>query len=166
MYILNLMELIFKVQTILHSKEFIFIFIGSPFSCNVFSSDFTFENYEYAAINTRTSFLIKPKQNSLFNPNIHVDILTPSSNHLVGKIEEKSTNIYVIRFVPNEIGDHEIRFYSDQEEQVLITKFISQVYDASQIRVSDLPVGVAHRPYKFTSKFYLKTKLVLILFCV
>ncbi|CAF5064725.1 unnamed protein product, partial [Rotaria sp. Silwood1] len=34
---------------------------GSPFQCNVFSNEFIFENYEYPAINKRTSFLIKSK---------------------------------------------------------------------------------------------------------
>ncbi|CAF1246383.1 unnamed protein product [Rotaria sordida] len=123
---------------------------GSPFTCNVFSSDFTFENYEYAPINKRTLFLIKPKLNSMFNPNIYVDIIAPSGNCIEGKIEEKSFNIYAIRFIPNEIGDHQIIFYNDKEKQLTITKYICQVYDVTKIHISDLPPAVSHRLYKFT----------------
>ncbi len=103
-------------------------------------------------MNKRTSFIIKPKLDSIFNPNILVDIITPSGKRIEGKIEEKSTNIYVLRFLPNEIGDHRIIFYNDKEKKSILTKFISQVYDAKKIRVSDLPSAVPHRLYKFTSK--------------
>lgn len=87
----------------------------------------------------------------MFNPNIHVDIIAPSGHHAEGKIEEKALNTYGIRFLPNEIGDHQIVFYSDKEKKVILTKFICQVYDASKIRISDLPSGIAHQIYKFTS---------------
>jgi hypothetical protein len=78
--------------------------------------------------------------------------MTPSGKRIEGKIEEKSTNIYVIRFLPTEIGDHRIIFYNDKEKKFIVTKFICQVYDATKIRVSDLPSAVPHRLYKFTSK--------------
>jgi hypothetical protein len=128
------------------------LFIGSPFACHVYSSDFTFENYEYASINKRTSFIIKPKIDSIFNPNILVDIITPSGKRIEGKIEEKSLNIYILHFLPNEIGDHRILFYNDKDKKSIIAKFISQIYDATKIQVSDLPSAVPHRLCKFTSK--------------
>jgi hypothetical protein len=103
-------------------------------------------------INKKTSFLIKPKLNVRLNTNIHVDIITPSGNRRKGTIEKLVFDSYAIRFIPNEIGDHEIRFYKDEEKKFIMTKFICQVYDASKISVSDLPSAVAHRPYKFTSK--------------
>ncbi|CAF1661453.1 unnamed protein product, partial [Adineta ricciae] len=87
---------------------------GSPFICNVFSSELTFENYEYASINKRTSLVIKPKTHSMFNPNIHVEIVTPAGKKLKSKIEKLSPKLYTIAFVPTEIGDHEIRFYHDE----------------------------------------------------
>jgi hypothetical protein len=93
--------------------------------------------------------------NTIFNPNIHVDIITPSNNRIEGKIEEKSENIYAIRFIPNEIGDHRIIFYNDKDKKLIITKFISQIYDATKIRLSDLPPAIPHRLYKFTSKVIL-----------
>ncbi|CAF1615421.1 unnamed protein product, partial [Adineta ricciae] len=123
---------------------------GSPFTCNVFSSDFIFENYEYAPINKRTAFVLKPKANSVLNPNLYINVISPSGHECEGKIEEKSPNLYTVRFIPNEIGDHQIIFYSDKDKKFLITKFISQVFDASKIRISDLPPAVPHRPYKFT----------------
>jgi hypothetical protein len=55
-------------------------------------------------------------------------------------------NCYKIDFLPNEIGDHEIRFSDDE------TKFICQVYDTSKITISDLPSAVLHQLYKFTGK--------------
>jgi hypothetical protein len=131
---------------------FVFYEIGSPFVCNVYSSEFTFENYEYASINKRTSFLIKPKLSSILNSNIHIDIITPSGKQIKGKIEKISINSYSIDFIPKEIGDHEIRFYNDEEKKQIITKFICQVYDINKIYVSDLPVAVTHQRYKFTSK--------------
>ncbi len=149
------MELIFPVKTKRNFTSFWKIFfykIGSPFVCNVYSSEFIFENYEYVPIHKRTSFSIKPKLNSVFNPNLHVDIITPSGKQIKGKIEKISINLYTIDFIPNEIGDHEIRFYNDEEKKLIMTKFICQVYDINQIRVSDLPIAVAHRLYKFTSK--------------
>jgi len=79
-----------------------------------------------------------------------VDIITPSGRQIKGKI---SVNPYTIDFLPNEIGDHEIRFYGDEEKKFLLTKFICQVYDISKIRISDLPFAIAHRPYKFTSNY-------------
>ncbi|CAM4895437.1 unnamed protein product [Rotaria socialis] len=123
---------------------------GSPFTCNVLSSDFTFENYEYAPINKRSLLLIKPKSNSKFNPNLHIDIVSPSGNCIQGKIEEKSANIYAIQYTPNEIGDHHIMFYTDNDKKCMITKFICQVYDATKIRISDLPAAIPHQLYKFT----------------
>ncbi len=122
--------------------------LGSPFVCNVYSSEFTFENYEYAPIHKPTSFSIRPRLNSTLNPNINVDIITPSGRQIKGKI---SVNTSTIDFLPNEIGDHEIRFYNDEEKKLLLTKFICQVYDISKIRVSDLPFAIAHRPCKLTS---------------
>lgn len=118
----------------------------------MYSTDFTFENYEYAPIGQRTAFAIKPKSNSLFNVNLPVDIFSPSGQRMDGKIEEKSTDHYLLRFLPNEIGDYRIVFYNDPERQKLITKFISHVYDASKLRISDLPSAVPHRLYKFTGK--------------
>lgn len=59
-------------------------------------------------------------------------------------------NTYTINFIPNEIGDHEIRFYNDEEKKLIITKFISHVYDPSKIRVSDLPLAITNQLYKFT----------------
>ncbi|CAF3728092.1 unnamed protein product [Rotaria sp. Silwood1] len=123
---------------------------GSPFTCNVCSSDFTFENYEYAPINKRTLFLLKPKLNSLFNSNIFIDIITPSGNYIEEKLEEKSSNIYTIRFIPNEIGNHQIIFYSDKDKKHIITKYICQVYDITKIHISDLLPAIPHRLYKFT----------------
>ncbi|CAF4205688.1 unnamed protein product [Rotaria sp. Silwood2] len=123
---------------------------GTPFKCDVFSSDFTIENYEYAPINKRTLFLIKSKLNSMFNSNIHINILTPSGNCIEGKIEEKSLNIYAIRFIPNEIGDHQIIFYSDKEKKHIITKYTCQVYDVTKIHISDLLPAIPHQLYKFT----------------
>ncbi|CAF3304172.1 unnamed protein product, partial [Rotaria sp. Silwood2] len=99
----------------------------SPFQCNVFSNEFIFENYEYAPINKRTLFLIKSKLN--FNSNIHVDIITPSGNEIKGTIEKISTNSYTIDFIPHEIGEHEIKFYDNEEKKLMIKKFICQVYD-------------------------------------
>ena len=110
-------------------------------------------------MNKRTSFLIKPKVDSIFNPNILFDVIAPSGKRIEGKIEEKSTNIYALRFLPNEIGDHRIIFYNDKEKKSVLTKFISQVYDATKIRVSDLPSAVPHRLYKFTSKIFFRTGL-------
>jgi len=83
-----------------------------------------------------------------------VDIISPSGDKLEGKIEEKSPNLYAVRFIPNKIGDHQIIFYHDKEKKLPITKFISQVYDASKIHVSDLTPAFPHRPYKFTSKIF------------
>ncbi|CAF5036697.1 unnamed protein product [Rotaria sp. Silwood1] len=122
---------------------------GSPFQCNVFSNEFIFENYEYAAINKRTSFLIKSKLYN-FNSNIYVNIITPSNNEIKGKIEKISINSYTIDFIPYEIGKHEIRFYDNEEKKNIITKYICQVYDISKIRLSDLPLAITHQPYKFT----------------
>ncbi|CAF3819425.1 unnamed protein product [Rotaria sordida] len=121
---------------------------GSPFQCNVFSSDFIFENYEYAAINKRTVFLIKPKL--YFNPNIHVNIITPMGNKIKGKIEKNFMNSYMMDFIPNEIGKHEIIFYDNEEKKLIMTIFICQVYDISKIRISDLPLAIIHQLYKFT----------------
>ncbi|CAF1398822.1 unnamed protein product [Adineta steineri] len=123
---------------------------GSPFACNVFSSDYTFENYEFAPINKRALITIKPKLNGIIDPNIYVDIVTPSGKKLKSKIEKTSTKLYTIGFVPNEIGDHEIRFYHDEEKKLIMTKLNCQVYDISKIRVSDLPLAVTHQPCKFT----------------
>jgi hypothetical protein len=136
-----------------------FFAIGSPFACNVFSSDFTFENYEYAPINKRTSFIINPKSNSVFNPNLYINVISPSGHEFEGKIEEKSANLYTVRFTPNEVGDHQIIFYSDKDKKFLITKFISQVFDASKIRVSDLLPAAPHRPYKFTGNMRVSYRL-------
>ncbi|CAF1001104.1 unnamed protein product [Rotaria sordida] len=121
---------------------------GSPFQCNVFSNDFIFENYEYAAINKRTVFLIKPKL--YFNPNIHVNIITPMGNKIKGKIEKNFMNSYMMDFIPNEIGKHEIIFYDNEEKKIIMTIFICQVYDISKIRISDLPLAIIHQLYKFT----------------
>ncbi|CAF1278454.1 unnamed protein product [Rotaria sordida] len=121
---------------------------GSPFQCNVFSNDFIFENYEYAAINKRTVFLIKPKL--YFNPNIHVNIITPMGNKIKGKIEKNFMNSYMMDFIPNEIGKHEIIFYDNEEKKLIMTIFICQVYDISKIRISDLPLAIIHQLYKFT----------------
>jgi hypothetical protein len=131
-------------------KAFSFDRIGSPFICNVYSTEFTFENYEYAPIHKQTSFSIKPRLTSALNPNIHVDIFTPSGRQIKGKI---SVNSSTIDFIPNEIGDHEIRFYNDEEKKILLTKFICQVYDISKIRISDLPFTIVHRPCKLTSNY-------------
>lgn len=150
------MELIFLVKQKLQFKNFFFerffYEIGSPFVCNVYSSEFIFENYEYASINKRTSFLIKPKLSSILNPNIHIDIITPSGKQIKGKIEKISINSYSIDFIPKEIGDHEIRFYNDEEKKLITNKFICQVYDINKIHLSDLPLAITHQPYKFTSK--------------
>ncbi|CAF3378932.1 unnamed protein product [Rotaria socialis] len=121
---------------------------GSPYLCNVISSEFIFENYEYAPIHKRTSFSIKPKSN--FNSNIYFDIKNSAGNDIKGKLEKISMNSFAIDFIPNEIGDHEIRFYNDEDKKFIMTKFICQVYDPSKIRVSDLPLAIARQPYKFT----------------
>ncbi|UJR14889.1 hypothetical protein I4U23_001873 [Adineta vaga] len=123
---------------------------GSPFICNVFSSELTFENYEYAPINKRTSLVIKPKTHSMFNPNIQVEIVTPSGKKFKSKVEKLAAKLYTIGFVPTEIGDHEIRFYHDEEKKLIITKLNCQIYDISKLRVSDLPLAVTHQPCKFT----------------
>lgn len=125
---------------------------GSPYLCTVYSSEFTFENYEYASINKRTSFLIKPKSNELFNRNLHVDVRTPSGKSIDSKIEEKTANIYVLRFLPDEIGDHKIIFYRDKNKKSVLTKFTSHIYDATKIRISDLPPAVGQQVYRFTGK--------------
>ena len=114
------------------------------------STDFTFENYEYAPINKTTSFVIKPKVNSKFNTKLKFDIISPSGTRLDGKIEEKSSNYYLLRCIPKEIGNHEIIFYCDHEKQIRMMTFICQVFDAKQIRLSDLPAAIPHRPYVFT----------------
>ena len=128
-----------------------------------FQDDYIFENYEFAPINKRALIIIKPKSNGIIDPNIYVDILTPSGKKLKSKIEKTSTKLYTIGFVPNEIGDHEIRFYHDEEKKLIMTKLNCQVYDISKIRVSDLPLAVTHQPCKFTSKinfffFFFKRK--------
>ncbi|CAM4749067.1 unnamed protein product [Rotaria magnacalcarata] len=121
---------------------------GSPYLCNAISSEFIFENYEYAPVHKRTSFSIKPKSN--FNSNIYFDIKNSAGNDVTGKLEKISMNSYAIDFIPNEIGDHEIRFYNDEDKKLIMTKFICQVYDPSKIRISDLPLAIAHELYKFT----------------
>lgn len=63
-------------------------------------------------------------------------------------------------FTPNEIGDHKIRFYGDEEKNLMVTQFVCQVYDSSRISVSDLPFGVIHQVAKFTGNVnfnYLRT---------
>jgi hypothetical protein len=120
----------------------------------VFSSDFTFENYEYASINKPTTFSIKPKVNSAFNADLHFDIITPSGQPLQAKIEEQSMNTYIMRCLPNEIGNHEIIFYRDRHKQNRMIKFVCQVYDASQVRVSELPSIIAHQSCRFTGSLY------------
>jgi len=62
--------------------------------------------------------------------------------------------MYVIRYLPNEIGDHKIIFYNDKDKKLILTKFICQIYDPTKIRVSDLPPAIPHRLYKFTSKIF------------
>jgi hypothetical protein len=81
--------------------------------------------------------------------------MTPSGKRIEGYIEEKFSNMYVIQYLPNEIGDHRIIFYNDKDKKLILTKFICQVYDATKIRVSDLPSAIPHRLYKFTSKIFL-----------
>ena len=83
---------------------------------------------------------------------MHIEIIDPKGKRVEATIEEKSANIFAIRCVPQEIGDHQILFYRDKEKTVRMTKFICQVYDANKILVSDLPSAVAHRPYTFTSR--------------
>lgn len=122
-------------------------FIGSPVLCHVYSTDFTFENYEYALIHKQTSFLIKPRSESMFDRNIHIDILSPLGQKILRRM---SSNAYV-DFIPNEIGPHEIRFYHIEDKRILLAKFICQVYDISKIRISDLPLAIAHQRYQFTS---------------
>ncbi len=61
-------------------------------------------------------------------------------------------NSYLMGFIPKEIGSHEIRFYNNEERKLVVTKYTCQVYDINKIRVSDLPLAIAHQPYKFTSK--------------
>lgn len=143
-----------KIHHRIHRSSHFFHSLGSPFTCHVYSSDFTFENYEYAPIGQRTAFAIKPKLNSSFNPNLPVDIFSPSGQRMDGKVEEKSNELYLLRFLPNEIGDYRIVFYNDIERKTLTTKFISHVYDSSKIRISDLPSAVPHRMYKFTGKTF------------
>ena len=126
-------------------------FIGSPVLCHVYSTDFTFENYEYAPIHKQTSFLIKPRSESMFNRNIHIDILSPLGQKILRRM---SSNAY-IDFIPNEIGPHEIRFYHIEDKRILLAKFICQVYDISKIRISDLPLAIAHQRYQFTSNHFL-----------
>jgi uncharacterized protein YxeA len=69
--------------------------------------------------------------------------------------------LYTIGFTPYEIGDHEIRFYHDEDKKSITTKFNCQVYDISKIRVSDLPLAITHQPCKFTSKII---SLIFVLF--
>lgn len=80
-----------------------------------------------------------------------MNIINPSGKEIESKIEEKSSNIYAIKYIPNEIGNHKIIFYNDKDKKEILMKFICQVYDASKIRVSDLPSATPHRLYKFTS---------------
>lgn len=136
-----------------NSNSFVLVRLGSPFQCHVFPSDFSFENYEYASIHKRTSFLIKPKLNSPFKSQISFDIISPSGDRLDGDIEEKSSNVFALHCVPTEIGDHEILFYRDESKQMPMMKFLCQVYDASQIHVGDLRPAIPNQPYKFTGEF-------------
>ena len=84
-----------------------------------------------------------------------VEIITPSGKRIEGLIEEKSSTVSLLQFLPEEIGGHRIIFYDDREKKSIVTKFISQVYDATKIRVSELPSAVPHRLYKFSSKVFL-----------
>ena len=129
------------------------LLLGSPFQCHVYPSEFSFENYEYAPINKRTSFIIRPKLASQFRAKMYFDILSPSGERLDGEIEQKSSSISALHCVPTEIGDHQIQFYRDQAKQIPLMKFLCQVYDASQIRIGDLRPAVPHQPYKFTGLF-------------
>lgn len=131
--------------------------LGSPFVCNVFSTELSFENHEYAPVNKRAALLIKPKSPTMFNPNIHVEVITPAGKKLKGKVDKLSASSYSVGFVPSEIGDHEIRFYHDEDKKLIMTKLNCQVYDISKLRVSDLLPAVAHQPYKFTSKIAFST---------
>jgi hypothetical protein len=91
--------------------------------------------------------MIKPKLNSIFNRNIQVYITSPSGDKIKGKIEEVSIDCYKIDFLPNEIGDYEIKFSNNEEN-----KFICHVYDTSKIIVSDLPTAIVNQLCRFTGK--------------
>ena len=76
-----------------------------------------------------------------------MDVTSPLGQKILRKMSLDTS----IDFIPNEIGPHEIRFYHIEDKRILLGKFICQVYDISKIRVSDLPLAIAHRPYQLTS---------------
>jgi len=108
----------------------------------VYSNELTLENYEYVPINKPTCLKVKSK----LNRQLFVEHIAPN-----GQIERLSIKNSEIIFVGHQIGEHEIRFYSNEEKKILLSKYLCQVYDIDQIEISERISAIAHQKCRFTS---------------
>lgn len=108
----------------------------------MYSNELTLENYEYVPINKPTCLKVKSK----LNRQLFVEHIAPN-----GQIERLSIKNSEIIFVGHQIGEHEIRFYSNEEKKILLSKYLCQVYDIDQIEISERISAIAHQKCRFTS---------------
>lgn len=127
--------------------------LGSPFICNVIDASKMMiqrEALERIPVNQEASFLINTKGSSFVGQS--VSILGPGNRSLAPVLTGDPDNGFKVSFTPTDVGDHvvDVKVAGDS---VPPCPFLVKVYDASNVRISEISAGSVGKPVYFTSEF-------------
>lgn len=126
---------------------------GSPFICNVIDASKMIvkkENMDRIPVDREATFLVDTRGASFFEHS--VSIVGPGNKQVAPTITGDPSSGYRVSFTPSEVGDHAIDV-KVAGQSVPPCPFVSKVYDARNVRVSDVTAGTVSKPVYFTSEY-------------
>ncbi|KAI1285885.1 Filamin-A [Halotydeus destructor] len=123
---------------------------GAPFVCSVIDpSKWTIrkEGLDRVPVHSVATLAIETHGNQLSEQN--VSIVGPNQQRVEATVMGDATVGYIVSFTPHEVGDHaiDIKVFGDS---VPSCPFLVKVYDAKNVRVSDMMDGSVGKPVFFS----------------
>lgn len=125
---------------------------GSPFICNVIDASKMIiqkESLERIPVNKEASFTVNTRGTSLSDH--FISILGPGNKNVKPLVSGDSDAGYRISFTPIEVGDHliDVKIAGDS---IPPCPFLVKVYDARNVKISEISAGSIGKPVYFTSE--------------
>lgn len=136
---------------------------GSPFACNVIDASKMIvrrEALDRIPVEKEASFLVDTRGASFFDHSI--SILGPGNKSLATTVTGDPSSGFKVSFTPSEVGDHliDVKVAGDS---IPPCPFMAKVYDAKNVKISDINTGSVSKPVFFTSEYTFIVKCIIII---
>jgi filamin len=109
------------------------------------------ESLDRIPVDKESSFVVDTRGASFFDHSI--SILGPGNRAVAPTVTGDSSSGFKVSFTPSEVGDHliDVKVAGDS---IPPCPFMAKVYDANNVKISDINTGTVSKPVFFTSKSF------------